>query len=64
MSLMNRAHAILRPLQLVNRVLQWCSTVIVLGLTSYFISKGPRGQHITYQEVIVCLATLHRSARN
>jgi hypothetical protein len=44
-----------RPLQLVTRALQWCSAVIVMGLTSYFISKGPHGQHIIYQEVIVRL---------
>jgi hypothetical protein len=42
-----------RPLQLATRALQWCSAVIVMGLTSYFISKGPHGQHIIYQEVIV-----------
>jgi hypothetical protein len=42
-----------RPLQLVLRTMQWCSAVIVLGLTSWFISRGPRGQHIIYQEVIV-----------
>ena len=46
--------AIARPLQLVTRTLQWCSAVIVMGLTSYFISHGPKGEHIIYQEVIVC----------
>lgn len=44
-----------RPLQLVTRVLQWSSAVIVMGITSYFINKGPRGLSITYQEIIVCL---------
>jgi hypothetical protein len=44
---------IARPLQLVTRVLQWASAVIVMGLTSYFINRGPRGQHTIYQEVIV-----------
>ncbi|KAJ5555933.1 hypothetical protein N7513_003575 [Penicillium frequentans] len=48
--------AICRPLQLTNRILQWCSAVIVMGLTSYFISKGPTGQHIIYQEVIAVLS--------
>lgn len=47
--------AISRPLQLVTRALQWSSAVIAMGLTSYFIAKGPHGQHIIYQEVIVCL---------
>ncbi|KAJ5727022.1 hypothetical protein N7493_006049 [Penicillium malachiteum] len=47
---------IARPLQLVTRTLQWSSAVIVMGLTSYFISKGPRGQHIIYQEVIATLS--------
>ncbi|KAL3481433.1 membrane-associating domain-containing protein [Aspergillus californicus] len=41
-----------RPVILVARALQWISAVIVMGITSYFISKGPRGQHIIYQEVI------------
>lgn len=45
--------AISRPLQLVTRALQWSSAVIVMGLTSYFIKQGPKGQHIIYQEVIV-----------
>lgn len=45
--------AIARPLQLATRALQWMSAVIVMGLTSFFISRGPRGQHIIYQEVIV-----------
>lgn len=43
----------LRPLQIFTRVMQWSSAVIVMGLTSFFINRGPRGQHITYQEVIV-----------
>lgn len=44
-----------RPVQLLTRVLQWSSAVIVMGITSYFIHVGPRGQHLIYQEVIVCL---------
>ncbi|GAB1211606.1 hypothetical protein ATERTT37_000729 [Aspergillus terreus] len=43
---------ITRPLQLCGRVLQWASAVIVMGITSYFIHKGPRGLSLTYQEVI------------
>lgn len=43
-----------RPLQLATRVMQWSSAVIVMGLTSFFINHGPRGQHTIYQEVIVC----------
>lgn len=43
-----------RPAQLITRVLQWSSAVIVMGITSYFIHVGPRGQHLIYQEVIVC----------
>lgn len=46
---------ITRPLQLVTRALQWASAVIVMGLTSFFISRGPKGEHIIYQEVIVRL---------
>ena len=38
-----------------NRVIQWFSAVIVLGITSYFINRGPRGLTITYVEIIVSL---------
>lgn len=44
---------IARPLQLATRTMQWASVVIVMGLTSFFINRGPRGQHTIYQEVIV-----------
>lgn len=47
------SNALVRPLQLITRVMQWCSAVIVMGITSYFINRGPKGQHIIYQEVIV-----------
>jgi hypothetical protein len=46
--------SVARPLQLITRVMQWSSAVIVMGITSYFIHLGPRGQHLIYQEVIVC----------
>ncbi|KAJ9480878.1 hypothetical protein VN97_g12645 [Penicillium thymicola] len=44
--------SITRPLQLIIRVLQWSSALIAMGLTSYFIHRGPRGLHTIYQEVI------------
>ncbi|EAW13514.1 uncharacterized protein ACLA_055620 [Aspergillus clavatus NRRL 1] len=47
-----------RPLQLITRVMQWSSAVIVMGITSYFIHRGPRGQHIIYQEVIATLSVV------
>ncbi|OQD75754.1 hypothetical protein PENDEC_c006G05083 [Penicillium decumbens] len=50
--------AIFRPLQLTSRAIQWCSAVIVMGLTSWFISKGPLGQNIIYQEVIAVLSVV------
>ncbi|KAF3401937.1 hypothetical protein F1880_009894 [Penicillium rolfsii] len=50
--------AIARPLQLIIRTLQWSSAVIVMGLTSYFIKEGPKGQHIIYQEVIAVLSVV------
>ncbi|OOQ83536.1 hypothetical protein PEBR_35407 [Penicillium brasilianum] len=49
---------IARPLQLVTRFLQWSSAVIVMGLTSYFIKQGPKGQHLIYQEVIAVLSVV------
>jgi len=50
--------AITRPVLLVTRVLQWVSAVIVLGLVSYFIDKGPKphGVHLIYEEVIAALS--------
>ncbi|CEL02211.1 hypothetical protein ASPCAL03383 [Aspergillus calidoustus] len=52
------SQALTRPLMLLIRALQWASAVIVMGITSYFISKGPRGQHIIYQEVIAVLSVV------
>lgn len=34
--------------------MQWSSAVIVMGITSFFIHNYPKGEHIIYQEVIVC----------
>ncbi|BCS30527.1 uncharacterized protein APUU_80830A [Aspergillus puulaauensis] len=48
--------ALARPALLIVRAIQWVSTVIVLGITSYFIHRGPRGGHIIYQEVIAALS--------
>ncbi|KAL4914403.1 membrane-associating domain-containing protein [Aspergillus aurantiobrunneus] len=50
--------ALVRPAMLIARALQWASAVIVMGITSYFIHKGPRGQHIIYQEVISVLSVV------
>ncbi|KAL3448324.1 membrane-associating domain-containing protein [Aspergillus insuetus] len=52
------SQALTRPVMLFVRALQWASAVIVMGITSYFISKGPRGQHIIYQEVIAVLSVV------
>ncbi|KAJ5384184.1 hypothetical protein N7517_002095 [Penicillium concentricum] len=49
---------IVRPLQLLTRVLQWSSAVIVMGLTSYFIHHGPRGLSTIYQEVIAVISVV------
>ncbi|KAF4267292.1 hypothetical protein KXW98_007766 [Aspergillus fumigatus] len=48
--------SVARPLQLITRLIQWSSAVIVMGITSYFIHLGPRGQHLIYQEVISTLS--------
>ncbi|OJJ50712.1 hypothetical protein ASPZODRAFT_56943 [Penicilliopsis zonata CBS 506.65] len=50
--------ALTRPLLLVTRALQWSSAVIVMGITSYFIKKGPRGQHTTYWEIIATISVV------
>jgi len=45
----------LRVILTINQVFLWMSAVIVMGITSYFINKyGNSGEHIIYQEVIVC----------
>ncbi|KAL5357596.1 membrane-associating domain-containing protein [Aspergillus floccosus] len=49
---------ITRPVQLAIRVLQWASAVIVMGITSYFINKGPRGLSLTYQEIISVISVV------
>lgn len=56
--------AIARPAMLVDRVLQWASAVIVMGITSYFIAQGPQGQHLIYQEVIVRYPSATRTRDN
>lgn len=53
MSMFNRASVMMRPLQLIDRCLQWASSVIVLGITGYLVSKVHDGAHIIYQIVIV-----------
>lgn len=58
MPIASTANTFMKPLQLLNRVLQWASAVIVLGITSYFINKGPRGQHIIFQEVIAAISVV------
>ncbi|KAL2849879.1 membrane-associating domain-containing protein [Aspergillus pseudoustus] len=52
------SQALTRPVMLVARALQWASAVIVMGITAYFIHKGPRGQHIIYQLVIAVLSVV------
>lgn len=36
-----------------GRILQWSSAAIVMGISSYFIAKGPRDQHALYWEILV-----------
>ncbi|EAW13697.1 MARVEL domain-containing protein [Aspergillus clavatus NRRL 1] len=45
-----------RPVALFLRFMQWSSAVIVMGITSYFIHKWPKGQHTIYWEVISTLS--------
>lgn len=45
----------LRFFLLSNRVIQWLSSVIVLGITSYLIHTGPRGLTIVYLEIVVSM---------
>ncbi|KAJ5974830.1 hypothetical protein N7481_008537 [Penicillium waksmanii] len=43
---------------LCNRVIQWLSSVIVLGITSSFINVGPRGLTIVYVEIIAVVSVV------
>jgi len=47
---------LLGPGLMAARFLQWASAVIVMGITSYFIHKFPKGQHVIYEEVIAVLS--------
>ncbi|RJE24721.1 hypothetical protein PHISCL_02930 [Aspergillus sclerotialis] len=58
MSMFNRASVMMRPLQLIDRFLQWASSVIVLGITGYLISRHHNGEHIIYQIVIAALSVV------
>lgn len=46
----------LRFFLIANRVIQWLSSVVVLGITSYLINVGPRGRSILYEEIIAVLS--------
>ncbi|CAI7645738.1 unnamed protein product [Penicillium palitans] len=48
----------LRFFLICNRVIQWMSSVIVFGITSYFINIGPRGLTITYVEIIAVVSVV------
>ncbi|KAJ5128132.1 hypothetical protein N7448_008911 [Penicillium atrosanguineum] len=48
----------LRFFLICNRVIQWLSSVVVLGITSYFINTGPRGLTIVYVEVIAAVSVV------
>jgi hypothetical protein len=40
------------------RVLQWLSAAIVMGISSYFISVGPRHQHALYWEILSVISVV------
>ncbi|KAE8168172.1 hypothetical protein BDV40DRAFT_294720 [Aspergillus tamarii] len=48
----------LRFFLLSNRVIQWLSSVIVLGITSYLIHTGPRGLTIVYLEIVAVVSVV------
>jgi len=50
-----RASKTIRPLLAASQFLQWTSSVIVLGIVSYFINKFSVGEHLIYEEVIAAL---------
>ncbi|KAJ5833931.1 hypothetical protein N7474_002242 [Penicillium riverlandense] len=49
---------IARPLQLLTRIVQWTSAVIVMSLTAFLLHRGPKGQHLIYQVVIAVLSVV------
>jgi len=55
-------HLGLSPFIMASTVLVWISAVIVMGILSYFLSKNKhQGDHIIYEEVIVCSQSKPRS---
>jgi len=47
------SNRILRPVTFVSRLLQYCSSIIVIAIASYFIRDYHQaGEHVYYQEVI------------
>ncbi|KAJ5982030.1 hypothetical protein N7451_012130 [Penicillium sp. IBT 35674x] len=41
------------PLILLTRIMQWSSSVIVMGITSYCMRNWPKWEHTIYQEDIM-----------
>jgi hypothetical protein len=41
-----------------GRILQWSSAAIVMGISSYFIAKGPRDQHALYWEILSVISVV------
>lgn len=50
--------AILRPIALLDRFLQWSSAVIVMGLNSYFVRHHHGGTHLIYNLTIAVVSVL------
>jgi len=50
------ANRLISLVLLVNRIFQWSSAVIVMGITSYFIHRGLRDEHSKYIEVIATIS--------
>jgi hypothetical protein len=51
----NRMH---RPAILTNYVVHWVSSLIVLGISAYFIGKFLRNTHLVYWLCLVSLSNL------
>ncbi|OOQ87415.1 hypothetical protein PEBR_17387 [Penicillium brasilianum] len=54
----NLTDAQVRFFLLCDRVIQWLSTVIVLGINSYLVNVGPRGLFITYMEIVAVVSVV------
>ncbi|KAI8933800.1 hypothetical protein NX059_009507 [Plenodomus lindquistii] len=54
----DRSNKLYRPLIMANHVLHWISSIIVLGISAYFIDKFSHNTHLIYWVTVAAIDTL------